>query len=132
MEEADGRGAAGEAGRRRGRLGCGAAGPRRGRRQPKVEDSPDRWVPPVGEREREERKRWAGGFNWAWRNWWAAGREDGPRDRFVFFPFFFFKSFSNYFKTFLNQIFYIFFTTLFITIFKGLSQTFLNNFSNVF
>jgi hypothetical protein len=104
-----------------------------------VEDSPDRWVPPVGEREREEMKRWAGGFNWARRNWWAAGkrREDGPRDRldrygrFVFFPFFqiLFKSF---FQTFLNQIFYIFFTTLFITIFKGFSQTFLNNFSNIF
>jgi hypothetical protein len=106
MEEADGRGAAEEAGRRRGRLGCGAAGPGKGRRRPEVEDSPDRWVPPVGEREREERKRWAGGFNWAGRNWWAAGREDGPRDRldrygcFVFFLSFFFKSFSIFLKPF--------------------------------
>jgi hypothetical protein len=25
-----------------------------------VEDTPDRWVPPAGEREREERERWSG------------------------------------------------------------------------
>jgi hypothetical protein len=27
---------------------------------PQVEDTPDRWVPPVGERETEERERWSG------------------------------------------------------------------------
>jgi hypothetical protein len=27
--------------------------------RPEVEDTPDRWVPPVGERERGEKRRWA-------------------------------------------------------------------------
>jgi hypothetical protein len=66
--------------------GCAARG--EGRRR-KVGDDPDRWAPPVGEREREERaglwwavwagsERWAAG--WVWLGW-------------VFF--FFFKSISN-------------------------------------
>jgi hypothetical protein len=47
----------------------------------------------IGGREEEE---WAGGFNCAGRTWWAAGREDGPRDGldrygcFVLFSFLFF------------------------------------------
>jgi hypothetical protein len=28
--------------------------------RPEVEDTPDRWVPPVSERERGEKRRWAG------------------------------------------------------------------------
>jgi hypothetical protein len=39
----------------------GGGRPRPGRKgRPEVEDTPDRWVPLVGEREREERERWSG------------------------------------------------------------------------
>jgi hypothetical protein len=69
-----------------------------------VEDKPDMWAPPVGERERERRR---GG------RWWAVGPEverpagfgwaGGVRRwvGFVFFLFFsfFFKFFSNLFQT---------------------------------
>jgi hypothetical protein len=81
--------------------GCAARG--EGRRR-KVGDDPDRWVPPVGEREREKRAGlwWA---VWAGSERWAAGKEREKRKwaagdwvGFVFFSFFFqnlFKSFSN-------------------------------------
>jgi hypothetical protein len=60
----------------RGRRGRSAAsgGRRREGRRPEEEEAPDRWVPPVGEREREER----GVGHWRWAAWarsgdWAAG-----------------------------------------------------------
>jgi hypothetical protein len=82
-----------------------------------VGGQPDRWAPPVGERERERR---GGG------RWWAVGPEEGKRatqeekkqevgrgsrwaggglgrlDRFCFFLFFF-KSISKLFQTLLNS-----------------------------
>jgi hypothetical protein len=44
--------------------GCGRPGRRRGWWREVGEDA-DGWVPPVGERKREERERWAGGGCWA-------------------------------------------------------------------
>jgi hypothetical protein len=60
VEEADGRGEPGR--RRRVREAGGGAG-EEGR--PEDEDEPDRWAPPVGEREREERGGGFGGPLWA-------------------------------------------------------------------
>jgi hypothetical protein len=71
------------------------------------------------------------------------GRKDGLGRRggfgfvlfFIFFLFFF-KSISNLFQTFLNQIFYIFsnsnFNTNFSNYFKGFSQTLLTTFQTYF
>jgi hypothetical protein len=110
--------------------GCAARGGRL-----EVRGAPDRWVPPVGERERERR----GGGALVGRCGPKAGmgREVRWWVGFVFFFFsFFFKSFSNLFQTFLNQILYIFsnsnFHTNFSNYFKGFSQTVFNNFSNIF
>jgi hypothetical protein len=36
----------------------------------------DRWVPPVGERERGEKRRWAGKVCWA-----GGGKTNGPRGK---------------------------------------------------
>jgi hypothetical protein len=44
---------------------------------PEVEDTPDWWVPPVGEREREERERWAAGVARPTRNGPLVGRKEG-------------------------------------------------------
>jgi hypothetical protein len=50
MEEADGRGAAGEAGK------AGGGAGKKGGRRPEEGDGPDRWAPPVGGCERERRE----------------------------------------------------------------------------
>jgi hypothetical protein len=80
-----------------------------------VEDTPDRWVPPAGEREREERERWSGprellGPEEEW-----AGGLTGPgefgglagkkkEEGFGVWVFSFFsKSFLNKFSNLLNQ-----------------------------
>jgi hypothetical protein len=75
-----------------------------------VGDAPDKWVSPVGEREREERRRALGGpVGPEVGSWAAAGRKRKGRkvghglglglDRFV--PFFFFKSIlTHLFNTF--------------------------------
>jgi hypothetical protein len=121
-----------------GRPGCGGGGRRprgegRGGGQAEVEDAPDRWVPPVGEREREERAGhwWAGvGRKRAGRGWkkkegrkMGRGRKWAGLDRFfpsLFFSFLFFFFFSNqFFKSFLNQIFYIFSNSNFHTNFSN-------------
>jgi hypothetical protein len=93
-----------------------------------VGDGPDRWVPPVGEREREERRRALGGpVRPEAGSWAAAGRKRKGRkvgrglglglDRFVsLFLFLFQIHFKQFFKLFLNQIFY--------TIFSNFSQIF--------
>jgi hypothetical protein len=68
-----------------------------------VGDEPDRWAPPVGEREREERRRGTGGPLWAES---GAGRggdgglgSRGRLDRFSFFPFLFQIHFKPIFPT---------------------------------
>jgi hypothetical protein len=80
--------------------------------RPEVEGAPDMWDPHVRERKRGERRRALGEPAWAGRERAAAGRRGLDRFGFcfVFFFFsFFFKSISNqFFKPFLNQIFYIF------------------------
>jgi hypothetical protein len=95
-----------------------------------VEDSPDRWAPPVGDhvREREGSGALAGplmGQKKTRPRREGRGRGNGPRvDRFGFFLFFSFKSFSNRFQTFLNQIFFTKFSNFFTNIFKTFSQLF--------
>jgi hypothetical protein len=65
-----------------------------------VEDTPDRWVPPVGERERGEKRRWADGVLLGRERMMGRGEEKkgeggewtlgrmGKGFGFVFFPFF--------------------------------------------
>jgi hypothetical protein len=77
------------------------------------------WPACQWEREREERVRWAGGFNWAgWgmgRRWEERGEGSGPRvrkkGRSGFFCFF--KSILNKFSNILNSIFTQIFFQLF-------------------
>jgi hypothetical protein len=113
-----------------GRGGRRRRGRWKGRGKLEVEDKPDRWAPPVGEREREKRRRvlvghWAGSGE-AGRVWM------GRRFGFVFFS----NPFQTNFKPFLNQIFYIFsnsnFNTNFSNYFKGFSQTILTTFQTYF
>jgi hypothetical protein len=49
-----------------------AARPVEGEGELEVEDKPDRWAPPVGEREREREERRHAGFMWA-----VVGRKRG-------------------------------------------------------
>jgi hypothetical protein len=90
---------------------------------PEVGDDPDRWAPPVGERERDERVRWAGGLSWAGEISWVAAEKEKTEELgrgeekegeglewalghmgmgfgvwVCFFLFFFFKSFLNNFS----------------------------------
>jgi hypothetical protein len=88
-----------------------------------VEDTPDRWVPPVGERERGEKRRWADGVLLGRERMMGRGEEKkgeggewtlgrmGKGFGFVFFLFFktFLNNFSNPFQ---NQTFYIFYNLL--------------------
>jgi hypothetical protein len=64
-----------------------------------VEGEPDRWAPPVGEREREEREGGGGvGRLWAERGWAAGWVRLGGCFLFFFFSFLFksnFKPISN-------------------------------------
>jgi hypothetical protein len=70
-----------------------------------VEDTPNRWVPPVGEREKEERERWCGprellgrkgisrcgkkkGKGGEWAAWAGWGWVLGFGFAFIFFSFF--------------------------------------------
>jgi hypothetical protein len=65
-----------------------------------VEGEPDRWAPPVGEREREEREGGGGvGRLWAERGWAAGWVRLGGC--FLFFSFLFFSNpISNLFQIF--------------------------------
>jgi hypothetical protein len=89
----------------------GAGDGRRGHGEegvPEVGDDPDRWVPPVGGRERGRLEAdWAARWDGPVGPRWEGGREgNGPWVEFgvylffIFFLFFFFKSFSNLFQTF--------------------------------
>jgi hypothetical protein len=127
--------------------GCAARGGRL-----EVRGAPDRWVPPVGEREREVRgggalvgrvgrkrggRRGLDGPSAGKKKKREKEKEEGGLGRgremgWVFFPILF-KSFSNpfEFKAFTSFQIQIF-NTNFSSYSKGFSQTIFNNFSNIF